>query len=180
MTNPIIESGMCFGPYLDEDLFKIETSSQYTTNLLSNGIKSCEFIVKKNGDICFVEAKTSNPKEIEEESPEEKKKKYEAYISDIATKMQDSLDLYLSILLGKYNPDGVGSNLRYKNLAERDIRFILVIKNAEKGWLPPLQDRLRSEMKRYRLIWKAELYVLNAEMACQKGFVQPLSQSNPA
>ena len=94
MTNPIIESGMCFGPYLDEDLFKIETSSQYTTNLLSNGIKSCEFIVKKNGDICFVEAKTSNPKEIEEESPEEKKKKYEAYISDIATKMQDSISAF--------------------------------------------------------------------------------------
>ena len=171
MMKLINESGMKFGPYPEEDLFQIEKSTQYTSRLMSKGIKSCEFIIRRGKRILFVEAKTSNPKSIDGDGPVEKKINYESYIDDIVTKMRESLDIYFSILLKKSNQDDVGSNLRCANLNDREIRFVLVIKNAKKEWLPPLQEKLQKQLSHCNRIWKADTFVINEEMALEKGLV---------
>ena len=57
----IEESGMQFGEYPDETIFHIEKSPQYMDHLMPNGIKSCEFILKKNNILYFIEAKLRVP-----------------------------------------------------------------------------------------------------------------------
>lgn len=97
----IEESGMRFGEYADNRMFYIEKSPQYQNHLISNGIKTCEFILLRNSTLCFVEAKTSCPNQISEDTPEDMIEKYNAYINEITTKMRHSLALYASILLGR-------------------------------------------------------------------------------
>lgn len=41
----IRESGMEFGEYDENQVFRIEASEKYTKSLRQNGIKSCEFIL---------------------------------------------------------------------------------------------------------------------------------------
>ena len=55
---PIVESGMQFGLYSDENVFRIEKSPQYQQKLMPNGVKSCEFVLLRDNTLFFVEAKT--------------------------------------------------------------------------------------------------------------------------
>lgn len=57
----ISESDMRFGEYREEDVFYIEKCKQYQNNLMPNGVKSCEFVLKRADTLYFVEAKTSCP-----------------------------------------------------------------------------------------------------------------------
>ena len=79
----IIESNMQFGKYREEDVFHIETCKQYQNNLKPNGVKCCEFVLKRMDTLYFVEAKTSCPNQITADSTEEKRKKYNEYIAEI-------------------------------------------------------------------------------------------------
>lgn len=132
MSVVINESGMCFGEYADNQVFQIEKSLQYTKNLLPNGIKSCEFILKKERKLYLIEAKTSCPNQITADSNEEKIAKYQAYIDEITIKMRHSLELYSNILLNRYSCDGVPEPLRRTDLSDVELRLVLVVKTAEK------------------------------------------------
>lgn len=57
----IPESDMQFGEYREEDVFHIEKCEQYQHKLMPNGVKSCEFLLKRADTLYFVEAKTSCP-----------------------------------------------------------------------------------------------------------------------
>ena len=87
----IEESGMRFGEYNAADVFHIEESEQYTGNLRSNGIKVCEFILKRGKKLYFIEAKSSCPRQIAKDIPEdqreEKEKSYNEFINEIVLKM---------------------------------------------------------------------------------------------
>lgn len=49
----IRESGMEFGEYDENQVFRIEASEQYTKSLRQNGIKSCEFILRRGEQSLF-------------------------------------------------------------------------------------------------------------------------------
>ena len=169
---PIVESGMQFGLYSDENVFRIEKSPQYQLKLMPNGVKSCEFILLRDNTLFFIEAKTSSPMEITADTPEEKKKKYNEYISEIVDKMKHSVLLYANILLCRYDSGGVPAKLMNHDLSYKEIKLVLVIKNAEKEWLTPLQEKLRSELRVFCAIWKINgLFVINELTARQKHFV---------
>ena len=106
----IDESDMHFGEYSEEDVFYIEKSDQYQNNLKGNGVKSCEFILKKADTLYFVEAKSSCPNQITADSPKEKREKYNEYIADIIDKMRHSLALYANILLKSHDATGIPKN----------------------------------------------------------------------
>ena len=168
----INESNMCFGEYSEEDVFCIEKSNQYQSNLMPNGVKSCEFILKKADTLYFVEAKTSCPNQISAGSSKEKREKYNEYITDITDKMRHSLSLYANILLKRHNAAGVPSNLLETDLSAKKIKLVLVVKNAEKAWLAPLKEKLDKELRKEAKIWKfSDFYVINEERARQKHFV---------
>lgn len=169
---PIVESGMQFGIYPDENVFRIEKSSQYQQKLMPNGVKSCEFILLRDNTLFFVEAKTSNPREITADTPEDKKKKYNEYIAEIVDKMKHSVLLYANILLCRYDSSGVSAKLMQRDLSGKEIKLILVVKNAEEEWLVPLQEKLRSELRVFCALWKINgLFVINEMTARKKRFV---------
>lgn len=87
MSVVITESDMQFGKYPENFIFQIEDSAQYTEKLRQNGVRSCEFILRRGNNLCFVEAKTSCPNQITANSSEEKKIKYQEYIQEIVEKI---------------------------------------------------------------------------------------------
>ena len=71
----IQESGMTFGPFQEDQIYWIEKASAYKS--LGQGIKSVEFVYKKNADkLFFIEAKSSSPNPLRES--------IDNYIKDIA------------------------------------------------------------------------------------------------
>lgn len=70
--------------------------------------------------------------------------------------MTDSLNILAGILLDRASqkedlqcPD----NLKSLDIAQVDIVLVLVIKNAKKEWLFPLQDAFNKQMKGILVIW---------------------------
>ena len=172
MSVTILESDMQFGEYTEEQVFHLEKSTQYVRKLRPNGIKSCEFILRRDSELFFVEAKLTCPKQIIADTPEEKRIKYNAYVQDIILKMRHSLTLYANILLQRYEADNVSELLRQTDMSGLKVVLVLVIKNAEKEWLIPFQDMLRRELKDERKIWKiSDVFIINEETARKKHLV---------
>ena len=172
MMEPIVESGMQFGIYAEENVFRIEKSAQYQKKLMPHGVKCCEFLLLRDNTILFIEAKTSNPMEITADTPEEKKKKYNKYIAEIVDKMTHSVLLYANILLCRYDSGGVPAKLMNHDLSDKEIKLVLVVKNAKTEWLIPLRDKLRSELRVFCAIWRInDLFVINELTARQKHLV---------
>lgn len=173
----ITESSMTFGPFPKENVFLIEKSPCYVRLWNCQGVKTCEFILLRSDKLFFIEAKTSSPRKtlVPRESsgaPSPQELNFRAYITDIVQKMIDSLNIYASILLGKTGkreelqcPD----TLKKLSLENVDIVPMLVIKNAEKDWLFPLQDALNRQLKGFFSIWGIrQIVVINEELAVKK------------
>lgn len=167
----ISESGMQFGEYSEEQVFHIEKSQQYVKKLMPKGIKTCEFVLMRDDKIYFLEAKASCPNENSASSSKEKKEKYDEYIQNIVLKMRHSLSLYANILLKRFNADGIPEMLRRSDLSSIKITLVLVVKNAEKEWLQPLQDVLIKKLKDEMRIWNFYFLVINEEQAKKHCFV---------
>ena len=86
--------------------------------------------------------------------------------------MRHSLALYANILLKRHDAAGVPNNLLEMDLSAKRIKLVLVVKNAEKVWLPPLKEKLDKKMKQEAKIWKfSDFYVINEESARNKHFI---------
>ncbi len=165
----IPESDMKFGEYKEKQVFRIEESEQYTKKLRQQGVRCCEFVLLRANRLCFIEAKKSYPDPIRG-TMNEKKEQYYKDIKEIAEKMRHSLELYASILLNRYSQDGISDEM--KNIENLEIRLILVIKNADRSWIVPLQDVFRKELKAEMHIWKIpDFIILNEEQARKKHFI---------
>lgn len=168
----ISESGMQFGEYEQQYVYQLEKSSQYTKKLRPNGIKSCEFIMRRDNALYFAEAKTTCPQQIKADTSEEKKMKYNEYIQDIVLKMRHSLALYSSILLGRYDMDGIPEGLRERDTSHLEIKLVLVVKNAKKEWLIPFQEVFRKALKDEIKIWQVStVNIINEQTAREKHFI---------
>lgn len=172
-TNLIIESGMQFGEFDDTDLFHIENSKIYKE--LGCGVKTVEFILKYNeNSILFLEAKESCPNTANRFESSQKTQKFEEYYSSITEKFIDSLQIYLAVLLGKYNDTSdLGEKLKnITNMRDIQLKFILVVKNAsDVSWLAGPLAELKARMLKMRKIWNVEIAVLNEELAKKYGLV---------
>jgi len=165
-----VESDMLF--VLDDKYaFRIEASQQYL-KLKSDGIKTCEFILKRNQEILIVEAKKTCPNYIDRYTTDVNELKYREYVCDIAQKMRHSLALYASILLKKQEQDQMPDALKIADLSDVSLRLILIVKNAEKAWLVPYVDVFRKELHDVMKIWKiTNFLVITEEMAREKKLV---------
>lgn len=174
----IEESGLRFGEYPEDQVFQIEACEQYTRSLRPNGIKTCEFILRRGKKLYFFEAKSSCPRQvvrsIPENKKEEKKKAYDEFINEIALKMRHSLSLYGNILLKRYAQDSVSENIANPDLSKALIYLVLVINPSEGDWEPEpeLQDDLRLHLKDEMKIWKIQsLLVITPQQAREKHFI---------
>ena len=174
----IEESGMKFGEYGEDEVFQIELSEQYTRRLRPNGIKSCEFILKKGKKLYLFEAKSSCPRQIIAGIPDDerkaKQKAYDDFINEIVLKMRHSLSLYGNILMNRYSQTGIHENLLNVDLSDTKIYLVLVINPQSGNWEPEpeLQDDLRQHMKDEIRIWGIQsLVVITEQQAREKQFI---------
>lgn len=169
----IEESEMKFGEYEEENIFYLEKSIQYKKNLRQNGVKSCEFILCRDNSLYFIEAKKTCPKQITADTSEEKILKYNEYIQDIVLKMRHSLTIYSSILLKRYDANGIPAKLRKNDLSNLKIRLMLIIKDAEKEWLIPFQDDFNKRLQAELRIWNIPGFIIiNEATARDKHFIK--------
>ena len=168
----IEESQMRFGEYPEENVFHIEECDVYKNKLNSIGYKTCEFVLRRDNTLYFVEAKETNPRQIEADTDKERVEKYNQYIDDIVHKMRDSLALFASIMLKRHDNESLNPAMVGQDLAGIDIVCLLVVKNAEREWLGDLKDKLNSAIKKERRTWKINnFYVLNEAQARSKQFI---------
>lgn len=164
----IPESDMKFGTYQEKQVFRIEESEQYKKKLRQQRVRCCEFILLRSNKLLFIEAKKSYPDPINGIIKDENQ--YNTDIKEIVEKMRHSLDLYANILLNRYAQDGVSEEM--KNIENLTIRLVLVIKNADKSWIIPLQEKFRKELYPEMHIWKIQDFIiLNEEQARKKRLI---------
>lgn len=166
MITSIKESGVEFGEFEEERLFRIEHSDIHKR--AGEGIKAVEFIyLTQKENVLFVEAKTSCPNSANRDESAEKNRKYEEYYSDIVDKFVDSLNMFAATVMGRNEKDhSVGKYIRNKRTYTKTaVKFVLVITGAEEEWLHGPKAELEARLLRFRKIWNADVIVLNAQMA---------------
>lgn len=167
-----IESGMVFGDYPEDDVFPMEKSTIYQTNLQKQGVKTCEFVLRRESVLYFVEAKTSNPRELDNESTQRQIDKYNEYIEDITGKMRHSLSIFSALLHKRHTTKEMPQSLIDSELSNKTIKLVLVVKNAEPSWLIPVSEKLNSVLKPDMTIWNIpRLYVINESQAREKQLI---------
>ncbi|MFR5761578.1 MAG: hypothetical protein ACLUFI_08300 [Oscillospiraceae bacterium] len=150
----IVESGVNFGPYAEDNLFYIEKSDLYKS--LGAGIKTTEFVLRANElepAILFVEAKTNAPNPENRDDSAEKRKKFEEFYTEVPQKFVDSFEIYTAkLMLKRYSEcSEIGLNLQVPDLANKKITFLLVITNraAQIEWLASIKAILEYRLRRW-------------------------------
>ncbi len=162
----IEESGVTFGPFVEDVLFHIE-KSPHVQGL--TGIKVCEFVwwSADQGKLVFVEAKSSVPNRVNSEQ------EYENYFAEIQEKLENSLQLLLTASLSRPETlgDELGAGMADVDWQQTDIRLYLVIPRAPLDALDPLSDKWAGLLKRHLRIWKASAKVINESLARKEGLL---------
>lgn len=155
----ILESGMIFGDYRPERVYKIENSKMH--NHVGTGVRSVEFILLRGTDkIFFIEAKSSSPK------AETGWERYHQFLDEIVEKFVHSFQMLCAWYLGRVSDEGeIGTGLKAVTCVEARFVFILVIRGHKKEWLLPLQEELNQKMHYHNSIWRSSVIVMNDEIA---------------
>ena len=164
MTNqPIIESGMIFGPFPEGHCFHIEKSETYQS--IQNRVKIAELVLlypSSAPNVWIIEAKSSSPRR--ETQPD-----FDDFITEIRDKLTNALTLCVTTCLKRHSTWRELPTLFQEIDLERiDFRLILVINGHQEAWLPPLQDELKKVLYSTVKTWKLSpnsVAVLNCELA---------------
>ncbi|NEQ66255.1 MAG: hypothetical protein F6K21_12270 [Symploca sp. SIO2D2] len=170
-TEPIVESGMRFGPYPEGHCFRIEQSKTYQ-RIKKDKLKIAEFLLYRNTNpptVLIIEAKSSSPRP-------ETQPNFDEFIAEIKEKFANTLHLFIAIRLKRHTKRSECSTiLQNIDLGNTKFRFILIIKECQEGWLPPLQDALTQVLKPIIKIWNLEspsVAVMNEDMAQKKRLIK--------
>ena len=162
----VTESGMTFGPFEEQDLFRVE-ASPFVRRM--NGIKACEFVYwnAQAGRLLFLEAKSSIP------NPRKSPDEYRIYLVDILEKFDNSLQLLVAGVLRRTDElaGELGKGIAQTAWSRAAILFYLVIPDVPDEFLPGLTDTLRGIMSRQRTLWRADIFVINKRLARKKGLL---------
>ncbi len=165
MNKPISESGMLFNT---NSTFYIEKSPSYTD--LGSGIKSVEFIRRKDKALLFIEAKTSFP------NPSNNEERFSSESKDITEKFIHSLNLYASIALGLRAEDI--SATKNVNEVNTEVKLVLVIREHEMVWCKKVQKKIALLLNKdayFREIWRPQVIVINHNTAIELGLAEDIA-----
>ncbi|MBO1520438.1 hypothetical protein [Oceanisphaera pacifica] len=162
----ITESGVTFGPFAQDTIFRVE-NSPCAARL--GGIKACEFVwwSASNNKLVFIEARASVP------NPQKSLSEYEQYFSDMLEKFDNSLQLLLAGTAPRHTElvRELGPSMANINWQQADIQFYLVIPRAPREFLNSLTDKLRQTLHRQLKIWRINIFVINEDMARSHGLL---------
>lgn len=170
-TEPILESGMQFGPFPIGECFYIEQSGCYKK--IQDGVKMAEFLLLRHSgaisDVWIVEAKSSSPRPTSHAD-------FLEFVDDIREKFLCAFHLGTAAILRRHEgiEDELSDNFLDLDLSKVGFRFILVIKGHKADWLPPLQDALARALRGTVRSWKlhpSAVLVMNDQLAREKGLV---------
>ena len=172
-SEPLIESGMTFGPFPDGSCFPIEQSESYKA--IENGVKMAEFLLLRQTEdnspvVWVVEAKSSTPRPQSQSD-------FDAFIDEIRQKLSNALNLGLAACLGRHPASGEELSDSFKNLDLGNVSFrlVLVINGHRDEWLPPLNDALTTALYPVVKTWalpSTAVTVINDGMARDHGLIQ--------
>jgi hypothetical protein len=172
-SEPLIESGMTFGPFPDGSCFPIEQSASYKA--IENGVKMAEFLLLRQTEdnspvVWVVEAKSSTPRQ--QTQPD-----FDKFIEEIRQKLSNALSLGLAACLGRHPAAGAELSESFKNLdlGKVSFRLVLVINGHQDDWLPPLNDALSIALHPVVKTWAlpaTAVTVINDGMARDRGLIQ--------
>jgi hypothetical protein len=177
---PIIESGITFGPYPEGYCFYIEKSDIYAA--LQEHVQMAEFLLLRESKgkqvVWIVEAKSSTPRP-------ESQPNFDEFITEIREKLINAFSLGWASCLGRH-PQAeaeLPENFKTLDLSQTDVKFVLVINGHQEGWLPPLQDALKKALHSIVRSWAfapTSVAVINEVLAVKYGLVLTEQQENPA
>jgi hypothetical protein len=169
----IDESHMTFGPFSEEECFHIEKSTIYTRN--KDSVKMVEFVLLQDArdiqeKLLFVEAKSSFSQPVNQSD-------FDKNVDDVCAKMVNAFHLFLALYLKRHQEYEVELNQRFQNLnmANVDLRFILVIHGFKEEWLPPVKDAFTKQFIPFKKKWKltgSPFLVLNDNMAQEYNLIR--------
>jgi len=171
---PIIESGMTFGPYPEGHCFYIEESATY--NKIKQGVKMAEFLLLRTANdkspvILVVEAKSSTPRP-------ETQPNFDVFIEEIREKLVNAFSLGVASCLKRHTQteEELPEAFKVLDLSAAKFRLVLVINGHKKEWLSPIQDALKKSLNLFVKIWAlspTSISVINGEGARQYGLILP-------
>ncbi|NOS89096.1 MAG: hypothetical protein HOP34_11275 [Methylococcaceae bacterium] len=184
-TEPIIESGMTFGPYLDGHFFRIEKTA--TLDKINKGakpdegVKIAEFLLLRmegqTPTIWVIEAKNGSPQPA-------KQADFDKFIHEVKDKLSNSLLLFLAIYLKRHSTElELPPCFQKIDLSTTHFKFVLIITSNtyKEEWLPPLQDALLEVLnpivKRMVKMWNlssSDVIVMNQDIAKKNGLHKDL------
>lgn len=149
-TEPIIESGMTFGPYPAGQCFYIEKSACYEN--VQKGVQMAEFLLLrqqgKGPTVWVVEAKSSSPRP-------ETQPNFAQFIEEIRTKLTNAFLLALAVRLQRHPAaeNELPDAFKALDLKVQGFRFVLVINGHKLEWLAPLKSALEQALKPVVKTW---------------------------
>lgn len=159
-----LESNMNF--IFDENIYySIEEDNFYNKITSRYGAKVCDFIIKKEKDLLFIEAKSSAPKD---------KQELNIYIQEISQKFLDSILIYLGVVFERKNTisKNINNNMKNKKFLEGSIKLVIVINGLPKKSLQDIQNVFQKIMRKLVYIFSINsIIVMNNEQAKSKGLV---------
>ncbi|MBI5557405.1 MAG: hypothetical protein HY885_07180 [Deltaproteobacteria bacterium] len=175
-TQPIVESGMTFGPYPEGYCFYIEKSKTYKN--IGEGVRIAEFLLLRAESgrppvIWVVEAKSSTPRHVTQPD-------FDGFIAEIRDKLVNAFSLGLASCLKRHPaaseelPEPFGA----LDLSKVGVRFVLVINGHQEGWLPPIKDALEKSLRAAVKTWALSptpVVVFNEALARQYGLILPVT-----
>jgi hypothetical protein len=127
-TEPIIESGMTFGPYPEGHCFYIEKSETYQK--IKEGVKIAEFLLLHSQDdsiVWIVEAKQSSPRP-------ETQPNFDDFLLEIQEKLTNALTLSVATCLKRHSTyEELPNSFQTLDLEKASFRLILVINGTSRG-----------------------------------------------
>jgi hypothetical protein len=173
MAITITESGMTFGPFLEEHCFHIEKSKVYIK--LQYGLQIAEFLLiqPEKNSLLVVEAKSSAPNPINKDS----QIKFDNYITEIAEKLFNAFSLGLALCLERHvnNQDEVSNCFKQMSHSSVKIKLLLVINGHKGEWLAPLNEALQKKLKSISKIWPLEVITINEKTAQKYKLIQTIA-----
>ena len=160
----IEESGMHF-ICPENGSFEIE---KYTQTSKVHHVRSVEFLLKRNGAVLFIEAKSSIPGTDGEG--------FQEYIAAVTEKFIHSLGMYVAVLLKRRKVTGeweLPDSLKQVDLSAVQCKFVLVVNGASPNILLNVEDALRTSMYPVQQIAKFESHPIAIDdvKARQKGLI---------
>ena len=150
-TQPIVESGMTFGPYPEGQCFHVEKSGAYAA--IQHGVPMAEFLLLRIENerppvIFVVEAKSSTPQP--KTQPD-----FEDFINDVREKLVNAFSLGWAACLKRHREADTELPDPFKtlDLSQAQVRFVLVIKGHHESRLPPIQDAMAIALRSTVRTW---------------------------